>query len=156
MHEVKSLRLLFASFFVLTLANTIAFGIEPIPLTVHVDRPGVKISPTLYGIFFEEINRAGDGGLYAEMLQNRSFEDDRGDRDRKPTKMPGWRVVEMAEGKATVALDNSKPLNSHNPTSLRLERAADAQGPAAIANDGFNGLALVKGASYKLSFYARC
>src|SRR5213079_2415994 len=44
-------------------------------LTVHVDQPTTRVSPTLYGIFFEEINRAGDGGLYAEMIQNRSFED---------------------------------------------------------------------------------
>ena len=48
---------------------------EPAKLTVHVDRPGPKISPTLYGIFFEEINLAGDGGLYAELVRNRSFED---------------------------------------------------------------------------------
>lgn len=63
-------------------------------MIVHVDQPGVKISPTLYGIFFEEINRAGEGGLYGEMLQNRSFEDDRGDRDQKPAKIPGWSLVE--------------------------------------------------------------
>src|SRR5690242_3254399 len=44
-------------------------------LTIHLDRPGAKVSPTLYGAFFEDINRAGDGGLYAEMVQNRSFED---------------------------------------------------------------------------------
>ena len=95
-------------------------------MTVHVDRPGVKISPTLYGIFFEEINRAGDGGLYAEMLQNRSFEDDRGDRDQKPTKIPGWRLVLVPPGtKATFGLDNSEPLDAQNPHSLRLEIASD-------------------------------
>ena len=90
-------------------------------MTVHVDQPGVKISPTLYGIFFEEINRAGEGGLYAEMLQNRSFEDDRGDRDQKPTKIPGWSLVESPGAKATISLDSSEPLNPHNPNSLRLE-----------------------------------
>lgn len=44
-------------------------------LSVRADRPGAKISPMLYGIFFEEINCAGDGGLYAELVRNRSFED---------------------------------------------------------------------------------
>ncbi len=44
-------------------------------LTIHMDKPGVAVSPALYGAFFEDINRAGDGGLYAEMVQNRSFED---------------------------------------------------------------------------------
>src|ERR1700728_1828367 len=90
-------------------------------LTVHVDRPGIKISPTLYGIFFEEINRAGEGGLYAEMLQNRPFEDDRGDRDQKPTKIPGWSLVATPGSKAAISLDDSKPLNPDNPNSLRLE-----------------------------------
>ena len=97
------------------------------------DRPrrpaGIKISPTLYGIFFEEINRAGEGGLYAEMLQNRSFEDDRGDRDQKPTKIPGWRLVESPGAKATISLDNSEPLNPHNPTRCgwRLPTSANSR-----------------------------
>ena len=91
-------------------------------LTVRADRPGVKISPMLYGIFFEEINRAGDGGIYAEMLQNRSFED---------AAVPlGWSVV---KGNGKMALDRSRPLNPNNPTALRLE------GPVSVANDGFKG-----------------
>jgi hypothetical protein len=44
-------------------------------MTIEVDRPGIKVCPTLYGIFFEEVNHAGDGGLHAEMIRNRSFED---------------------------------------------------------------------------------
>ena len=50
-------------------------GEELARLTVDIDRPLHQISPLLYGLFFEEINRAGDGGIYAEMVQNRSFED---------------------------------------------------------------------------------
>ena len=127
-------------------------------MTVHVDRPGAKISPMLYGIFFEEINRAGDGGLYAEMLQNRSFEDDRGDRDQKPTKIPGWDVMVPPGTNATFGVDNSEPLDAQNPHSLRLEITSDKadQIPIVVSNSGFGGLALVKGASYELSFYARC
>ena len=125
-------------------------------MTVHVDQPGVKISPTLYGIFFEEINRAGEGGLYGEMLQNRSFEDDRGDRDQTPTKIPGWSLMKGSGDEATIKLDNSEPLNPHNPNSLRLDIAAGSTRLVSVATDGFKGLALVKGASYNLSFYARC
>jgi len=44
-------------------------------ITVHMDKPGAVVNPMLYGVFFEDINRAGDGGLYAELVQNRSFED---------------------------------------------------------------------------------
>ena len=91
-------------------------------LTVHVDQPGVIISPLLYGIFLEEINRAADGGIYAEMIQNRSFED---------AAVPiGWSVV---KGDGKMALDNSRPLNANNPTSLRLD------GRVSIANEGFKG-----------------
>ena len=47
-------------------------------VTINVDasNPGIKVSPNLYGIFFEDINHAADGGLYAELISNRSFEDD--------------------------------------------------------------------------------
>src|SRR5438046_2835791 len=77
-------------------------------LTVDVDKPGIKVSPTLYGIFFEEINRAGDGGIYAEMIQNRSFED--------ADKPAAWTVLD-----GTIELDKTRPLNANNPTSLRID-----------------------------------
>ena len=66
MHKICSVVLLAVG-----LANRSA-GVE---LTVHIDKPGAIVSPSLYGAFFEDINRAGDGGLYAELVQNRSFED---------------------------------------------------------------------------------
>lgn len=91
-------------------------------ITVQMDQPGVQVSPRLYGIFFEEINRAGDGGIYAEMVQNRSFED---------ASIPiGWSV---ARGGGKMSLDRSQPLHPNNPTSLRLE------GGITVANDGFKG-----------------
>ena len=128
---------------------------EPLTLKVHVDRPGIKISPMLYGIFFEEINRAGDGGIYGEMIQNRSFEDDRGDRDIKPTKTPGWTLVKSAGAEATMALDASQPICPQNPNSLRLEIAKTAAGRVGVANEGFKGIAVQKGAEYLFSVYAR-
>ena len=44
-------------------------------ITVQVDQPGHKVSPTLWGIFFEDINLSADGGIYPELVRNRSFED---------------------------------------------------------------------------------
>lgn len=67
-------------------------------LTVGVDKPSVNVSPLLYGIFFEVINRAGDGGLYAEMIWNRSFED-----------------ADKPEGWSSGTLDKSLPLKANNP-----------------------------------------
>ena len=105
---------------------------EPLAhLTVQVDQPGVKVSPRLYGIFFEEINRAGDGGLYAEMLQNRSFED--------AAEPIGWTLLKSPAAVASIALDSSKPLNPDNRTSLKLA-IAKAAGRVGICNEGFKGI----------------
>jgi alpha-L-arabinofuranosidase len=112
---------------VLALGMTAASALaQEVSLTVDVDKPGVKVSPMLYGIFFEEINRAGDGGIYAEMIQNRSFED--------ATEPIGWTLVKDGEG--SMSLDRSQPLNANNPTSLKLEIV---KGRVGIASDGFRG-----------------
>src|SRR5215213_4956107 len=79
-------------------------------ITIHADQPGPTVSPLLYGIFFEEINRAGDGGLYAEMVQNRSFED--------ADEPVGWEIVGSA------SIDRDRPLNEMNPRSLRISPKA--------------------------------
>jgi alpha-L-arabinofuranosidase len=101
-------------------------------ITVQADRLGAKISPLLYGIFFEEINRAGDGGIYAEMLQNRSFED-----GATPL---GWTLVPSQRVDATMTLDTSRPLNANNPTCLKLASKWLFHGSrAAICNEGFKG-----------------
>ncbi len=118
-------------------------------MTIQVDQPGISVSPLLYGIFFEEINRAGDGGLYAEMVQNRAFEDD-------PGKPVAWSLVRTGEAEGNIALDTAQPLNSHTPTSLRLEVVDPKSGCVGAANEGFQGIAVKQGGQYRLSFYARC
>lgn len=120
---------------------------------IHAQERGPTVSPLLYGIFFEEINRAGDGGLYAEMLQNRSFEDD--------AEMP---VAWTAAGAVEASLDRTEPLNHRKPTSLRLDFSA---GGGIVANAGFSrektrdqagyagGLAFRKGEKLRFSVYQR-
>jgi alpha-L-arabinofuranosidase len=101
-------------------------------LSIKVNQPGFKVSPTLYGIFFEEINRAGEGGLYGEMLLNRSFED---------MSVPaGWTMILGGDAKCAMTLDRGHPLNANNPTCLKLEIASvSAGGRAGIANEGYKG-----------------
>ncbi len=104
-------------------------------ITVQADKPGAKISPLLYGIFFEEINRGGDGGLYAEMLQNRSFED-------APTPL-GWTLLSVPNAPpesemATMSLDTSRPLNDYNRTSLKI-KIGNGPGMFYLINEGFKG-----------------
>ena len=89
-------------------------------LTVQVDKPGIKVSPTLYGIIFEEINHAGDGGLYAELVQNRSFENS--------DKPDCWTLVTDGAGKGEIAIDKENPMGENNPRSLRLKMSFDGDG----------------------------
>jgi len=122
-------------------------------LRVNVDAPGTPISPLLYGIFFEEINHAGDGGLYAELVRNRSFED---------AETPeGWLLVTDGGAEGTLSLDTTQPLNEKNPHSLRLEitppRPPDRgeEWRVGVANGGYWGIPVTAGKTYRLSLYAR-
>jgi alpha-L-arabinofuranosidase len=122
-------------------------------LTVEAGAPGKPVSPLLYGIFFEEINRAGDGGIYAEMIQNRSFEDadilshdnprrvalGEMEAAREANDPIAWTVLTSGSAQGTVTLDKSQPLNPRNPTSLRLQ-VTRGGGRVGIANDGFRGI----------------
>src|SRR5215472_9935418 len=76
-------------------------------LTINADQPGIHISSNLFGIFFEEINSAGDGGLYAEMVRNRSFED-------ATNATPYWTLVTSGSAAGQMGLDTSLPLSTTN------------------------------------------
>jgi len=117
-------------------------------IDVAVDRPTHKISPDLYGIFFEDINRSVDGGIYAEMVQNRAFED-----AQQPK---AWSVVSGGGAEAQIAIDKSQSLTANSPNTLRLQITQAGPARAGIANDGFGGMPLKAGAQYTLSFFARC
>ena len=118
-------------------------------LTIQVDQPAAKVSPTLYGLMTEEINHSYDGGLYAEMVQNRTFRSDW-------TGFPHWFVVEKGDARARMRLDRESGPGEALKSSLRLEVAkADAQHPAGILNDGYWGMALAPQTTYRGSFYAK-
>ena len=111
---------------------------------IHVDlrHPGPRVSPTLYGLFFEEINHAGDGGLYAEMVRNGSFEDS--------DKIEGWRAGNFG----VKTLDTSLPLNPNNPTSLKLE-CHETKGASDEFSNGYWGFSVIRGSRYRISLYGR-
>jgi alpha-L-arabinofuranosidase len=117
-------------------------------LTVRTDKPGISTSPMLYGIFFEEINCAGDGGLYAEMIRNRSFEES--------DKPDFWSLVVNGSAKGFMTVDTAQPLSSENRHSLRLTVTQVQNGSVGVANSGYWGIPVSKGSEYELSFYARC
>jgi alpha-L-arabinofuranosidase len=116
-------------------------------LTIQADKPGHKVSPTLYGIFFEEVNFAGDGGLYAELVRNRSFEDS--------AQPDWWSLVQRGSARGEIAIDTQQPLSEKNPHSLRLTVKPGGEGRVGVANQGYYGIAVRRGASYRLSLAVR-
>ena len=110
-------------------------------ITVETAKLGAPVQPTMYGIFFEDINYAADGGLYAELVMNRSFE--------FPNAFAGWDI----SGKVT--LHNDGPFDK-NPHYVRLAPSGHAHKHTMIENSGFFGMGIKKGAEYKFSVWARC
>ncbi|WP_405961592.1 carbohydrate binding domain-containing protein [Streptomyces sp. NBC_00024] len=113
-------------------------------ITVDPSAKGAKIDDTMYGVFFEDINRAADGGLYAELVQNRSFEYSTAD-NRAYTPLTSWAV----DGTAQVVNDAGR-LNERNRNYLSLGAGA------AVTNAGYNtGVRVEEGKKYDFSVWAR-
>ena len=132
----------------IVLASLSARAQQPsLSATIHADRPAHEIPKTLYGLFFEDINFAADGGLYPELIANRGFDW----RTREPE---GWAREWRGEAMGRVSLQGGDPVHPNTFQYLRIECYAPGEG-AGVANGGFNGIAVKKGAKYDLSFYAR-
>ncbi|MBO4589780.1 MAG: carbohydrate binding domain-containing protein [Bacteroidaceae bacterium] len=151
----------------LILLFTLAAYAQTATLNIDVNQKGIDISPTLYGLFYEEINHAGDGGLYAELLRNRSFEEvdhgipnrrfdngrgERFGRPANPNLLPYWSAVEGADIKPST--DNLMNAAQKRAMKLSVESATKAK-PAGVRNTGYWGIPSVKGNKYTLSFWAR-
>lgn len=118
-------------------------------LTIDATKASAKVSPMHYGLMTEEINHCYEGGLYAELAQNRAFLDD-------PETPVHWSVVQSGGSAAAMALDPAQPLNDNLPTSLRLDIGkASKESPAGIANDGFWGIPVHPRTRYRASFHAK-
>ena len=153
-------------------------------ITVEADKPGRAVSPTLHGIFFEEISHAGEGGLYAELIQNRGFEEVRlppgthleGEYivpERTPhfsipsnqpsdwkmewplkSQWPAWSMHQTGGTDMQLSLTAEQPLNEATPHSLRVD-IRKRDGQADLVNEGFWGINAIAGENYDCSFYAR-
>jgi len=126
----------------------LGLGAEP-AFTVDASHAAGKVSPTLYGLMTEEINHSYDGGLYAELIQNRAFLDD-------PKTPAHWSVVQDGDSAATMALDPANPFNDKLSMSLRLTVSrAEKQHPAGLANSGYWGFPVKPRTKYHASIVAR-
>ncbi|GAA2215745.1 hypothetical protein GCM10009850_112130 [Nonomuraea monospora] len=121
-------------------------------LSVDTRAKGTKVSPDLYGVFYEDINHAADGGLYAELVQNRSFEFNSVD-EPSYTGLTAWSEAERG-ATVTPAVTGEQPLNINNRNYLQLD--VTGEGTAGVVNAGFNrGLPLAEGERYDFSVWAR-
>lgn len=142
-------------------------------ITIDASLPQIQMSSDMYGIFFEDINHASDGGLYAELIQNRDFEADRTpenitfvnndsvgnstgwrDKYKRPAPLHAWSLIKEGECRGSIEQVETNPLNEKNPKSMKLEVSRLGKGKIAVSNEGFWGINVKKGNKYSLSFYA--
>ena len=126
-------------------------------IDIDAAQRGPKISPTHYGIFFEDINHAADGGLYAELIRNRSFED--GPRYGAPADMQAWSTYaspgSQIEARLIQSTKKTPLLNAAQHNALLLNVAATPQAPVCLVNEGYWGINAVQGRTYRLSFWMK-
>ena len=126
-------------------------------LTVDAEEILHPVSTTLYGVFLEDINCAVDGGLYPELVKNRSFENENLWNPQRADHWDGWSVRKWENAKVT--LENENSLHPNNPTYLHA--VLDAGGYVRLANQGFGGdllqggIPLKMGESYDFSCWLR-
>lgn len=115
-------------------------------LNINADEKKFDVSDMLTGLFFEDINNGADGGLYAELVENRSFE------SKNP--MESWVVDKKGGSQGEAIAKKDSPLNSNNPTYIEVNSTSNGDG-LRLVNDGYKGITVKSGNKYNLSFWAK-
>ncbi len=159
-------------------AAALTCGVPPMAQTASIRvegaAPGIKLNPRMYGIFAEEINHGVDGGLYAEMVANRAFEESRppegftlrdgrwkdaGGHDAgygfAEGEVPNWSLVRQGQAEGSMRLLRSGGLNAKTPTCLEVSARTTSGGRVGVANSGWWGMGVRPGALYDLKLYLR-
>ncbi|MBT2563878.1 alpha-L-arabinofuranosidase C-terminal domain-containing protein, partial [Pedobacter sp. ISL-64] len=113
-------------------------------IKVKTDHSIAKVQPNMWGVFFEDINFGADGGIYAELIKNRSFE------FAKP--LMGWTISRRNPREGEVLVVNRKEVNSTNPRYLQVKKQTD---DFELINEGFKGIGVKKGMRYDFSVMYR-
>ncbi|MFD1816689.1 Alpha-L-arabinofuranosidase [Pseudarcicella hirudinis] len=116
-------------------------------IVVKTAQPVSEIQPTMWGVFFEDINLGADGGLYAELVKNRSFE------FFKP--LMGWKIQQKKFKEGTVTVQNRQEKNVSNPRFLSVKAENTVRGDLGITNEGFRGMGIKNGLRYDFSVMYR-
>lgn len=121
-------------------------------LDIDADGEGAELDPDMFGIFFEDINYAADGGIYAELVRNRSFEFNSTDNGSFHA-MTSWNLANRSGGSSSATvLNDAGRLNDLNRNYLQLTAAAAGDG---VRNTGFDGVAITEGDVYDASVWVR-
>jgi alpha-L-arabinofuranosidase len=137
------------AFVTTTLLVPALFAQAPATLKVDLGRPKSPVSPTLYGLMTEEINYSYDGGLYAELVRNRTFRSDW-------SGILNWFLIEKGASSAKVSVDSKEGPSAALTNSAKLEvTRADANSAAGLLNEGYWGMAVRPNARYTGSFFAK-
>ncbi len=115
-------------------------------MVVNVNKPVSEIKPTMWGLFFEDINFAADGGLYAELVINRSFE------FYKP--LMGWDIIPKSNYDGSVLIMNRENNQPANPRYARV-KVIGKDKPVRLINTGFRGMGVKENVDYNFSIWAR-
>ncbi|MFZ9661349.1 MAG: alpha-L-arabinofuranosidase C-terminal domain-containing protein [Chitinophagaceae bacterium] len=115
----------------------------PAELVVKADQPVADISPTMWGVFFEDINQGADGGIYAELIKNRSFE------FFKP--LMGWKVDQQPFTEGAIMVLSRQEKQTNNPRYMRVSVNNASKGSLSLTNEGFKGMGIKQGLRYDFS-----
>ncbi len=131
------------------------------PVTMQASKGGKKISSDLFGLFFEDINYSADGGLYAELVQNRSFEYNPTER-KEWNPFSYWEYITPGFSYGKISVETSSPIHPNNPHYMVLDvehvgHEANSTGLSGVGikNSGFNGMVVKAGDKYNFSMFAR-
>lgn len=116
---------------------------ESSTLSVNANHFVAPVASTMWGVFFEDINFGADGGLYAEMVKNRSFE------FSKP--LMGWKKIGNKNKEGTMLIKNRYQANASNPRFLSINLSDAKKGDVGLINEGFTGMGIKGGNDYDFS-----
>lgn len=137
---IETMRIHKKLFVALALSSVVTAGAQTNEMIIQTKKIGADIQPTMYGLFFEDINYAADGGLYAELVKNRSFE--------FPQNLMGWNTF------GQVTLQSDGPFE-RNPHYVRLAYPGHDHKRTGLENEGFFGIGVKQDEEYRFSVWAR-
>jgi alpha-L-arabinofuranosidase len=129
-------------------ASLVAPKVEPASLEIDAAHPGAKVNPLFYGLMIEEISHSLDGGLYAELIQNRVFKDN-------PATPVHWSLVEDGGGTGSIAIDATQSIHDTALTNSLRVNISRSSSRVGVANDGYWGIPVMPRTTYRASLWAK-